>query len=1024
MPTSFSHYFHKDEKEVIQDYLKKYNLSKERSDNISHEAKTLVQKIRNHKRSTGGLESFMQEFSLDTNEGIALMTLAEALLRVPDKYTARKLIRDKVVAANWLNGEGGSNDWVVKAAGVGLFMSSKALDSVIAKVGEPFMHQAMVKAMQILGKEFVFGTDIEDALKNSTSHIQNNVRISYDMLGEGARTAIDAQRYFENYEHAIKYIAERTDKHTALRPGISVKLSAIHPRYEYAQEDRCIMEMSAQLLELAKLCANNNIAMTIDAEESERLNTSVQIIENILGLPALKDWDGFGLAVQAYNKAAPALIDHIQERAEHHKIKTHIRLVKGAYWDSEIKNSQIGGLNHFPVFTRKANTDLSYLICAEKMCLSPNIFPMFATHNAHSICAVQDIAEHYKADFELQKLFGMGDSLYDIIRSEKPEIKTSIYAPVGPHQDLLPYLVRRLLENGANSSFVNKVMKRDEPIEPLTQDPATQIKKDNRFKHTRIKDSKDLFWNESPMGRLNSSGLDLNAPDVVSTLNKKIASFHKPYIAAPIICGKELTETLAEEIKNPANTSQVIGKMHPSTSRQIKKAFSRAQDAFKEWNESPAEHRAQILEKIASLYEENKEELYYLLIHEAGKTIPDAQDEIREAIDFCRYYAAQGRTLFKEEGILLPGPTGEQNSLSHHGRGCFVCISPWNFPLAIYTGQIVAALMAGNTVLAKPAEQTPIIASFALKLMHRAGIPQNVLHLILGDGRIGDMLTSNIDTAGVAFTGSNETARLINQSLANKKGAIVPLIAETGGQNAMIVDSSALPEQVADDAIRSAFGSAGQRCSALRILLLQRDSADKVIRMLSGMIHEMNLGDPSKLSTDIGPVIDEEALHILNHYRVELGGMAKEISSASVSANLQKQGHFFAPSIWEIHNLHGMQKEVFGPVLHILKYDTHELHDILEQLKNLGYGLTLGIHSRIESFQKEVIQAMPVGNVYINRSMTGAIVGSQPFGGLGLSGTGPKAGGPSYLHRFATERTISIDTTAAGGNASLVSLGE
>lgn len=1029
MTKSFSPYFKRSEKQALDALLWTLEWDSEKEHRIEKNATALIEAIRASKRPAGQLESFMQQYSINTDEGLALMTLAEALLRIADRTTAIKLIKDKLAAANWLKSQGNATDWVVKAAGVGLFMSKHTLDSLIARVGEPILHQIMVKAMQAMGKQFVIGETIEDALQNAQLHNKKGYNLSYDMLGEGARTAIDAEHYFDSYMRAIAYIGERASKkNTATnspRPGISVKLSALHPRYEYAQEERCIPEISARLLELAKSAASYNINMTIDAEETPRLNSSIKIIANMLNLPSLNDWEGFGLALQAYHKAAPAVIEHISELARNTSSKIQMRLVKGAYWDSEIKHAQIAGLEEFPVYTRKSHSDISYMTCAQKMIeASDYIYPMFATHNAYSVAAIIEMSKNTQNNFEFQRLFGMGEALFDHILKSHPQIPVTIYAPVGSHQDLLPYLVRRLLENGANSSFVNRVLSPDAPTKELVESPVEKVRNRTETQHPNISKPNGLYLKESPKGRINSAGLDLHAPEVIAEITQAINNLPLNREAASLIGGKAYKESVPYHITNPALHSEEIGLAYPASIELVDKAYRRASDAFASWNERPSEKRAACLLETANLFEANRKELIALLVKEAGKTIEDAHDELREAVDFCRYYASQGQELFAHDTPPQPGPTGESNILTLEGRGTFVCISPWNFPLAIFTGQIAAALMAGNCVIAKPAEQTPLIAAYAIELMHKASIPKNVLQLIIGDGQIGAQLTMHQSLDGVAFTGSIDTARSINSSLAEKPGSIAPLIAETGGQNAMIVDSSALPEQVVDDVIRSAFGSAGQRCSALRVLYLQNECADKIIRMISGAVHELNLNHPSHINCDIGPVIDEEAHAILSHHRQALEGFGKLIAETPLKNELERSGHFFAPSVWELHNLHGLTKEVFGPILHIVRYDAEQLDDVIDELNTLGYGLTLGIHSRIETTQKKIAQRIRAGNIYINRSMTGAVVGTQPFGGRGLSGTGPKAGGPHYLPRFATEKLVCTNTAAAGGNASLVSLQE
>jgi RHH-type transcriptional regulator, proline utilization regulon repressor / proline dehydrogenase / delta 1-pyrroline-5-carboxylate dehydrogenase len=1025
MNPPLSAYLYADENEVVEELIKSLPWDKERARAVQNKAEGLVTKIRSRKGKGGQLEAFLQQYSLDTEEGLALMTLAEALLRIPDKDTANALIRDKIEAANWFADGGGSSDWKVKAAGIGLSLTRKTLDSVLSKVGEPVIREAMIKAMGMMGQEFVLGRDMDEALKRSKDFIKNGYRMSYDVLGEGARTQEDADRYYASYTEAIKRIGEHKTKEGQKRPGMSVKLSALHPRYEYAQKELCVPVLTEKLAELAKISAALDITLTVDAEEVDRLEMSLQIIEGVLREKSLGDWEGFGLAVQAYQKRARPLVEYMAAMAQNHKRRLQMRLVKGAYWDSEIKWAQMAGMPDYPLFTRKANTDLSYLACAATMFKNKdNIFPMFGTHNAHTVTAIMEMGQEHNTGYEFQKLYGMGDSMYDALLEGRKDTNITIYAPVGPHEDLLPYLVRRLLENGANSSFLNKLLDKEAPAASLVIDPVETVKGFASIRHPQIPLPADIYAGEEPRGRRNSKGIDLTDEAAVVPLLKKLRSFKNPYEAGPLVDGKVHKDSVPQEIKNPADESDNMGMVWPANKALVDKAFDVAQAAFDKWVEADANERAGCLERFADLMEENIEELMAICIREAGKTIPDAIGEIREAVDFCRYYANRGRADFAAEGIKLPGPTGESNAISLHGRGVFVCISPWNFPLAIFTGQVVAALMAGNTVIAKPAEQTPIIAMRAVQLMHKAGFPAGAINLLPGAGDVGAMLTAHEKVAGMAFTGSTEVAWEINKTLAAKKGPIVPLIAETGGQNAMIVDSSALLEQVIDDVLLSAFGSAGQRCSALRILCLQDNIADKAIKMLKGAMTELHVGDPSLLSSDIGPVIDEEARSILVRHRKNLEGFGKLVFEVPFQTALSARGHFFAPCAFELDGLKGLTREVFGPVLHIVRYKPDEVDELIDDLNAMGYGLTFGVHSRIESFQKRVAARIKAGNVYINRSMIGAVVGVQPFGGRGLSGTGPKAGGPHYLARFATEKVISIDTTAAGGNASLVSIEE
>ncbi len=1024
MTHDLSPYFYADEAGCVEELLASQRWDGVVTSRTKKKAKDLVGKIRAEKRGPGELESFLQQYSLTTEEGLSLMCLAEALLRIPDARTASALIKDKVAAANWLSTVGGSKDWVVKAAGVGLFVTSKTLDGALSRMGEPIIREAMVKAMRLLGKQFVLGESIEEAEKNAQKYRDKGYRMSYDMLGEGARTAVDAQHYYESYHHAIGYIGERRARDQARRPGISVKLSALHPRYEYAQAEHCLPEMIHTVKKLALHAASHQIAFMIDAEEVERLDLSVKIAENIMADPMLEGWEDFGMAVQAYQKRSYPLIGHLAELAKKNKRRMQIRLVKGAYWDREIKRAQVLGLPDYPVFTRKSNTDLSFQACAALLFEnSGRFYPMIGTHNAQSVAAVLKLAEDKNIPFELQRLYGMGETLFDVVQREE-QTPMSIYAPVGSHHDLLPYLVRRLLENGANSSFVNKILDPKQPVEHMVRDPVTTARENNDKRHPLIPLPKDIYKKDIyGEGRRNSVGIDLDDAATVEPLRRVIGKAKFLNEATPLIGGKDHKETIVEVVMNPA-TGAEIGQVWPSNDGLVEKAFKTARKAFKSWSKTSTENRAQVLEKFADLLEKNRDELISLCVHEAGKTIPDAIAEIREAVDFCLYYAERGREDFNEKGVLLQGPTGERNVMTMHGRGVFVCISPWNFPLAIFTGQIVAALMAGNTVIAKPAEQTPLIAMKAVELMHKAGIPAGAVNLLPGDGRIGASIVQHEDVAGVVFTGSTDTARKINQSLAKRKGSIVPLIAETGGQNAMIVDSSALPEQVIDDVIISAFGSTGQRCSALRVLFLQDEIAATITRMLQGAMEELRIGNPENISTDIGPVIDSQAHDVLKKHRKKLEGFGKKIYEVELDKGLAKQGHFFAPCAFHLENMEGLKKEVFGPILHVIRYSADKLDDIIEDINATGYGLTLGVHSRIDATQQHITNAVRVGNAYVNRSMIGATVGVQPFGGQGLSGTGPKAGGPHYLHRFATEKVVSTDTTAQGGNASLVSLEE
>ncbi len=1009
-----------DETKAVDTLLKNLSWPKTLAHKVDDRANALVVRLRGEKMSAGQFETFLQEYSLTTDEGIALMCLAEALLRIPDKATGRALIRDKVGNASWMGG--GSSDWIVKAAGLGLLVTSKTLDNALSRVSEPIVYAAMSKAIKILGQQFVLGTDIEDAVMNAEKWTAKGYRMSYDLLGEGARTAVDAEKYFGNYAHAIRYIGERKRPGNEKMPGLSIKLSALHPRYSYAQKEQCVPAMVERMVELCRLAAARNVPLTIDAEEADRLEISLEILRGVLRDQSFSGWEGLGLAVQAYQKRAYPLIGELAEICRSNRRRLHIRLVKGAYWDTEIKRAQVAGLPEYPLFTRKDNTDVSYLACAQKLFAQGDYFyPMFGTHNAFTAAAVLEMAKEKKSEFEFQRLFGMGEALHNILLREHAAA-VNIYAPVGPQEDLLAYLVRRLLENGANTSFVNQLMDPDEPVESLVHDPVETTRRHADKRHPRIPLPVDIYATEKPQGRSNSAGLDLADAVSVATLNKEYKAFHKLYEAYPLIGGKIYKETTPADTKNPGNFADTCGRVWFGNKGLADKAMRVAGEGFAAWSQAAPFERAKCLERYASLLEKHRSELMSLCVREAGKTWPDALAEVREAVDFARYYANRGRHDFSDMG--LPGPTGESNILRLEGRGVFVCISPWNFPLAIFSGQVTAALMAGNSVVAKPAEQTPLIAMLVVRLLHEAGVPRDALNIVPGDGTVGATLVEHPDVAGVAFTGSTDVAWEINKALAAKKGPIVPLIAETGGMNAMIVDSSALPEQVVDDALLSAFGTAGQRCSALRILCVQDDIADKLINMLQGAMMELKVGDPSLLISDVGPVIDDEARRKLVLHREHLNGFGKLIHEVKLDSPLKNKGHYFASCAFELKNLEGLSQEVFGPILHVVRYERGKIGDLIEELNSKGYGLTLGVHSRIDSFHEYVTGAVRAGNVYVNRSITGAVVGTQPFGGQGLSGTGPKAGGPHYLQRFAAEKAVSINTTAAGGNASLVSLEE
>lgn len=1021
MAEQFSDYLYTDEVTCVDALLKTLPWDQSRHDRVEARAMDLVGRVRNGKRKTGEMEAFLQQYSLTTEEGLALMGMAEALLRIPDARTAKALIRDKVKSADWVL-PGTPSDWMVKAAGMGMSITKKTLESMVGRLGEPVIRQAMIGAIRVMGNQFVVGQTINEAMKNARPYEKKGYHMSYDMLGEGARTAEDAQRYFESYVTAIDALGKKSKNDVDHMPGISVKLSALHPRYRVSQEDRCLPVLVDRLTMLCRKASLRDIALTVDAEEVDRLEISLKVIEAVAANDELRGWDGFGLAVQAYSKRTLPLIDHLGDMARATHRRLAVRLVKGAYWDTEVKRAQVMGLPDYPVFTRKANTDLSYLACAHKLLGRRDVFyPMLATHNAHSIAAVLEMAGNDRESFEFQRLYGMGEGLHDQILEEKLG-RVSVYAPVGSHTDLLPYLVRRLLENGANSNFVHQLLDPNIPAKKIVVDPVEQAANHPKKRHPHIPRPADMFGPQ----RRNSTGLDLTEKAILlpllNDIKNKVDS--RPWEAAPFIGGKAYREGAPRSIINPAQMRSVLGSVWYADEKLVARAFETARDGFSVWSKTSAVTRVAALNRIADLMESNRAELMGLCVREAGKTLDDALAEIREAVDFCRYYAQRGRIDFAPEGRVLPGPTGERNVLTLGGRGVFVCISPWNFPLAIFMGQVAAALMAGNAVIAKPAEQTPLIAMRMAKIILEAGVHPDAFNLLPGDGITGDMIVRHPDVAGVAFTGSGEVARIINRALAEKDGPIVPLIAETGGQNAMIVDSSALPEQVVDDVLVSAFGSSGQRCSALRVLYLQEEIADKIIHMLKGAMAELRIGDPEKFSSDLGPVIDEEALSNLIAHRAALDGFAKKISEVPLDDTLGAQGHFFAPVTYEINEIAQLKREIFGPVLHVIRYKASELGRVIEDINATGYGLTFGLHTRIEGTVKTVASAVNAGNAYVNRTMIGAVVGVQPFGGHGLSGTGPKAGGPHYLYRFATEKVVSVNTTASGGNASLVTLAD
>ncbi|MFB0934473.1 MAG: bifunctional proline dehydrogenase/L-glutamate gamma-semialdehyde dehydrogenase PutA [Propionivibrio sp.] len=1021
-----------DETRVVNSLIAKARFTPEEQQRIFERARPLVETIRDKRLKTTGIDAFLNTYDLSSREGVVLMCMAEALLRIPDTETVDKLIRDKIGNTEWANRLGASHSTFVNAGTWALMLTGhivhldgaeknlgSTLKRLITRVGEPVIRQAIITAMRILGRQFVMGRNIDEALERAVAAEKHGYRHTFDMLGEAARTGADALRYYETYGRAIEVICAAAGGKPALEaPSVSIKLSALHPRFEVANEEGVRRELWPAVKDLALKAKRYNIGFTIDAEEMDRLELSLDLIEALALDSELAGWDGLGMAVQAYQKRALAAIEWLADLARRSGHRFGLRLVKGAYWDAEIKATQERGLSGYPVFTRKVNTDVSYLACAKRLFADPAAFyPAFATHNAHTLAAVAEIAGDSN-EWEYQRLHGMGEELYDeVVGPGKWGRACRVYAPVGSHEELLAYLVRRLLENGANSSFVNRIADASLPIEQLVADPVEKAAALAVKPHPGIPLPRNLFGAE----RANSEGLDMNDKATLDSLRRAIeASIAEHYEAAPLIGGKAV-KGKSSKVCAPADRRDVGGHGTGASSEDAAEAMARAAAAFRGWEETAAGERAAILDRAADMLQQRLPELVALIVREGGRTQADAVSEVREAIDFCRYYAAQAREKFAEP-ILLPGPTGERNTLSLHGRGVFVCISPWNFPLAIFIGQVAAALAAGNTVVAKPAEQTPLVAALAVRFLHAAGVPADALALLPGGGRIGAALVADPRCAGVAFTGSTEVARLIAQTLATRPGAIVPLIAETGGQNAMIVDSSALSEQVVRDVVASAFNSAGQRCSALRVLFLQEDIADKVSMMLCGAMQTLRVGNPTDIRTDVGPVIDDDARYMLERHSRKLDSFATPIYTCKLDDELTENGSFFAPRAFEIDDISRLEHEVFGPILHVVRWRSDELDRVCDSIANTGFGLTLGIHSRIDETIEHITQRLHVGNTYVNRNIIGAVVGVQPFGGEGLSGTGPKAGGPHYLYRFACERTLSVDTTASGGNAVLMSL--
>jgi RHH-type proline utilization regulon transcriptional repressor/proline dehydrogenase/delta 1-pyrroline-5-carboxylate dehydrogenase len=968
------------EPEVLAPLLKRAALDGDSRARVEKTALAMLAELRDA-QGRGWVNQFLQEYRLNTQEGVALLSLAEAFLRVPDPETADSLIADKLGEGDWRSHKGKSNSTLVNSATWGLVIGraltgeneqASALKRLLARAGEPFVRQGVGAAMRMMGEIFVMGRNIGEAIERMRKRENRGFTASFDMLGEAARTFPDAERYYRSYEDAIRAVGKAAGE----GHSISVKLSALHPRYEVAQYESCVPALVEKVEALASLAAKLGIPFTIDAEETERLEMSLDIVAAVAGLPALRGWDGLGMAIQAYGKRARPTIAWADALGRKTGRRIAARLVKGAYWDTEIKRTQEQGLADYPLFTRKAATDVSYLACAKDMLAAGNIYPAFATHNALTVATLLEWAGDSR-DFEFQRLHGMGEGLYENLVREQG-YHTRIYAPVGGHRDLLAYLVRRLLENGANSSFVHQLADERLTDAELLADPVAKVAAVGGTRHPSIVLPPDLFMPE----RRNSEGLDLNDRPELERVAAAVAApldFHTP----------------------PGLTAE--------------QAVSRAQKGFASWSAKSVEERAAILERLADLLERDRDMLMRIAVQEAKKTIPDALAEVREAVDFCRYYAAQARKHLQP--VELPGPTGERNVLRMEGRGVWVCIAPWNFPLAIFLGQVSAALAAGNSVVAKPASQTPEIAAYAVGLAHAAGVPEDALVLAVGRPEMGQALMEDVRIAGVAFTGSTATAKRIARTLiADDDRPIVPLIAETGGINAMIVDSTALPEQVVQDVVTSAFRSAGQRCSALRLLVLQEDVAERTLEMLGGAMESLIVGDPADPRTDVGPVIDQPS------YDKLMGHRAAMESRWVKTIGVPSEGLFVPPTLIAIDAIEDLKREWFGPLLHVATWKGGTLAETVRRVNASGFGLTMGLHSRIARAAETVEETGTVGNLYVNRSMIGAIVGSQPFGGEGQSGTGPKAGGPHYLPRFCTERVTSTDTTSSGGNATLLSL--
>lgn len=1025
-------HYHADEAATVRGLLSEARLEAGEAARVGERARRWVGDARRY-HCAAGVEMLLQEYSLSTEEGVLLMCLAEAVLRIPDAPTADRLIHDKIAAGRWDHHLSRESSMLANASFLGLWVSGEfvrledapgTLRRLAARLGEPVLREAVRRAMRLLGWQFIAGRGLREAIRRTADGAERRQCYSYDMLGEGARSEDDAVRYYERYRAAIAVLREELgpgsgqDGPGSVTPGISVKLSALHPRFEPLKWDRVEAELLPRLRTLALEAADAGLAMTVDAEECERLDATVGCVDALLGDPDLAGWNGLGVAVQAYQKRARPLVEFWIERARRHGRRLSVRLVKGAYWDSEIKRAQQLGFDEYPVFTRKPATDVCFLACARRLLEARDVvYPAFGTHNAHTVAAILELAAasgEPTGGYELQRLYGMGEALHETVAGETG-VLSRVYAPVGCHEELLPYLVRRLLENGANSSFMRRLTDPNVSVEEMVVDPVAALEERPQFPHPRIPLPLRLFGEE----RRNSQGVDLSDAQALEALQVAVGEAAPGgWGAAPVIDGVRVAREEPTPVVFPA-TGETLGECVEADAPAMERAVRLAAEAQPAWDARSVRQRAGFLEDFADRLELHRGELVSLCAREAGKTLADAVAEVRETVDFARYYAARARTEM-EAPLPLPGPTGEANSLYLHGRGVFVCISPWNFPLAILAGQVCAALVTGNAVVVKPSEATPLTAARAVALLHDAGVPSNVLHLLPGrGGTVGEALVRDPRVSGVAFTGSEQTARRIARLLAEREGPVVPLIAETGGVNAMIVDSSALAEQVVGDVITSAFGSAGQRCSACRLLCIQEDVADRVIELLGGAMAEIRVGDPLDPSTDIGPVISREACRELEDYVEQLEYEGRLIHRCAVPGDA---GAWFPPQAFEIDRVEQLQGEVFGPVLHVLRFRREDLDTLVDAINGLGYGLTFGVHSRLDSTIRRAVARIRAGNRYVNRPMVGSVVGSQPFGGEGRSGNGPHAGGPHYLHAFCLERVLTVNTAAVGGNAGLMSL--